>query len=110
MAGHPALSDVAVAGVADLEWGERVVAYVVLASGDRVLGDPERGRLAGAGRVLGDPERGRLLAELRELVAAEIASYAAPREIVIVDAIPRTALGKVRRDRLALLRPETLGG
>ncbi|MHB1509950.1 MAG: class I adenylate-forming enzyme family protein [Acidimicrobiales bacterium] len=120
MAGHPALSDVAVAGVADREWGERVVAYVVLADSDRALGDPGPGRLAAAGSALGDPAGGdralargapgRLLAELRELVAAEIASYAAPREVVIVDAIPRTALGKVQRDRLASLGGETVGG
>ena len=37
------------------------------------------------------------LDELRELVAAEVARWAAPRELVVVEELPRTAGGKVRR-------------
>ena len=37
------------------------------------------------------------LDELRELVAAQVAPWAAPRELVVVDALPRTPGGKVRR-------------
>jgi O-succinylbenzoic acid--CoA ligase len=79
---HSAVLDVAVGGVADAEWGERVCAYVV---------------------VGGEVEAGVLLAELRELVSAELAAFAAPREVVVVPHIPRTALGKVRREALARL-------
>lgn len=85
---HTAVSAVAVSGVTDAEWGERVVAYVVPA--ELRAGEPAR-----------KPDR--LLAELRELVTDEIAPYAAPREVVIVEAIPRTALGKVRREHLGAL-------
>ncbi len=46
----------------------------------------------------GDPPE---LADLRALVKERLAPYAAPRRLVLVDEIPRTALGKVRR---ALLR------
>jgi O-succinylbenzoic acid--CoA ligase len=87
LAAHPAVEQVAIAGAADPEWGERVVAYVVRAD----LGHTPA----------------QLLAELRELVRTEIAGFAAPRAVVIVDALPRTALGKVQRERLSGLEGET---
>ena len=40
------------------------------------------------------------LEELREIVAEAIAPWAAPKELVIVDDLPRTAAGKVRRREL----------
>jgi O-succinylbenzoic acid--CoA ligase len=86
--GHVAVTEAGVAGVADAEWGERVVGYVVV---DR------------------DVNPARLLNELRDLVRAEIAAFAAPRQIVIVESLPRTALGKVRRDQLGSLRGQSAG-
>jgi O-succinylbenzoic acid--CoA ligase len=88
IARHPAVREVAVAGVPDPEWGERVVAYVV-------AHEP-------AGR---SPEP--LLQEFRELVSNEIAGYAAPRQLVLVDSLPRTAIGKVQRARLDGLEGES---
>jgi len=79
LAGHPAVSEVAVWKRADPEWGERVVAWVV----------PPRGV---------DPPP---LGALRELVAARLAPWSAPRELVVVDRLPRTTGGKVRRTELA---------
>lgn len=70
--------DAAVTGEADPEWGERVVAWVV-------LGDDA------------DPGDDTLRAAVREQLGAR----AAPRAIHRVAALPRTALGKVDRARLA---------
>lgn len=77
LATHPAVAKVAVRGRADPEWGERVVAFVV----------PRDGAAPS-------------LASLRAHVATQLARYKAPRELVIVDALSRTSLGKVRRDPL----------
>jgi O-succinylbenzoic acid--CoA ligase len=79
---HPAVADVAVAGRPDDEWGARVVAWVVSA---------DRGRPP-------------TLDELRAHVKERLPAYAAPRELVLVDDLPRTALGKIRRKLLADVR------
>ena len=76
---HPGVADVGVAGRPDPEWGEVVVA-VVVPSGPCVT-----------------PELG----ELRSLVRDQLAGYCAPRDLVLVDALPRTAIGKLRRAELA---------
>jgi len=70
---HPGVEEVAVVGLPSAEWGETVVAYVV-----------------------GDPD----LASLHELAAAELAPFKCPREVHLVDALPRNALGKVVRGEL----------
>jgi len=75
LTGHPALAEVAVWKRPDPVWGERVVAWVVPVDGVPV------------------PE----LDELRDLVAADVARWAAPRELVVVADLPRTPGGKVRR-------------
>ncbi|MBV9660614.1 MAG: AMP-binding protein [Acidimicrobiales bacterium] len=75
---HVGVADVAVAGRADPEWGQRVVAWVV----PRDMSDPPT------------------LQALRELVAEHIAPYAAPKELVITPRLPRTSIGKVRRAEL----------
>jgi O-succinylbenzoic acid--CoA ligase len=83
LAGHAGVDDVAVGPLPDPEWGERVVAYVV----PRATGDPPT------------------LASLRDLVKATLPSWCAPREVVYVEAIPRSPLGKVRRPELAKQAP-----
>ena len=40
---------------------------------------------------------------IKAFAAAHLAAYKCPREVVIVDALPRTANGKVQRSRLAAL-------
>jgi O-succinylbenzoic acid--CoA ligase len=71
------VADVAVAARDDPEWGQRVVAFVVPDSS-------------------GPPA----LDALRSAVKEALAAHAAPRELVLIDEVPRTALGKVRRAAL----------
>jgi o-succinylbenzoate---CoA ligase len=47
-----------------------------------------------------DPTAPPSLEELRSWTKAALPAYAAPREVVLADAIPRTVLGKVRRNDL----------
>jgi O-succinylbenzoic acid--CoA ligase len=75
----PSVGDVAVWKRSDDEYGERVVAWVVPA----------------------DPAVTPALEALRDRVAAVLPKWAAPRELVVVEALPRTASGKVRRRSLA---------
>jgi O-succinylbenzoic acid--CoA ligase len=72
------VAEVAVAGRPDLEWGQAVVAWVVPT----------------------DRSAPPALGALREAVKAVLAPWAAPRRLVLVDDLPRTALGKIRRGAL----------
>ena len=75
---HPRVGEVAVGGRPDPKWGERVVAWVI-ATRDS------------------DPPS---LDDLRSLVKAHLPAPAAPRELVLVDELPRTPSGKVRPPHL----------
>jgi len=79
LAEHPAIAEVAVIGARDDRWGEIPVAVVVLVP-DTTLG----------------------LADLREWCDDRLARYKQPRALRIVDALPRTALGKVKKHELRL--------
>ncbi|HEY6427110.1 MAG TPA: fatty acid--CoA ligase family protein [Acidimicrobiales bacterium] len=74
---HPGVAEVAVWKRTDPEWGERVVAWVVPAD-----------------------DATPSLEQLRDMVAETLAPWAAPKQLVIVDDLPRTAAGKVRRREL----------
>jgi acyl-CoA synthetase (AMP-forming)/AMP-acid ligase II len=70
----PGVVDVAVFGVADERWGQRVCAA-----------------------VLGDADPGAVKAHAR----ARLAAYKCPKDVFVVDELPRTPMGKVRRLDLA---------
>ncbi len=72
LARHPSVVDVVVVGIPDADWGSRVVAVVVL-----------RADLS--------------LAAAREVVGAAVSRVAAPRSLVVVDALPDLSGGKVDR-------------
>ena len=72
---HPAVLECAVFGIPDDRWGEVPAAHVVLRQGHHPA-----------------PE------QLVEFVAARIARYKRPRLIKFVDALPRTAVGKIQKN------------
>jgi O-succinylbenzoic acid--CoA ligase len=78
LSSHPGVAEVAVASRPDAEWGRRVVAFVVPAHSNA------------------PPS----LDELREHAARTVARFKAPRELVLVNVLPRTVSGKVRRTAL----------
>jgi acyl-CoA synthetase (AMP-forming)/AMP-acid ligase II len=78
LAEHPAVSDVAVLGQPDDEWGEKIIAFVV----------PKPGSTSSA-------------EELREFVRARLRSSRTPDEIVWRDELPHTETGKLLRRQLA---------
>ncbi len=82
IARHPDVEEVAVLGAPDEEWGQRIVAAVVAREGAR------------------ERDLGAWLEALRERVAQELAPYKRPSQVVVLDEIPRNALGKVQKHRI----------
>jgi malonyl-CoA/methylmalonyl-CoA synthetase len=69
---HPAVAECTVVGIADPEWGERVAAAVVLNNGDALD-----------------------LQSLRSWAKDLLAAHKTPSRLLILDALPRNAMGKV---------------
>ena len=75
---HEHVADAAVFGVPDPDFGQRLAAHVVLKPGAHVSED-----------------------ELKPYVKERLARHKVPREITIVDELPRTSTGKLQRRRLS---------
>jgi len=85
LADHEAVVEVAVIGVEDEEFGQRLKAFVVTVDGAEVSD-----------------------AELKSHVKANLAGYKTPREIEFLDELPRNATGKVlKRDLHARETPQS---
>ena len=80
---HPDVTDVAVVGVPDETWGERVVAVVATANGSLTA------------------------AELQDMVRRRLAGYKVPRGVVLLERLPRTPSGKLE---VAAVRSIAAGG
>ena len=76
---HEAIAEVAVVGLPDETWGDRVVAVVVPVPGRAEACAPE---------------------VLRAWAKERLAPYQVPREVILVEALPRNALGKVVKPEL----------
>jgi malonyl-CoA/methylmalonyl-CoA synthetase len=74
---HPAVEEVAVAGVPSEAWGEEVTAFVVPSKTQALVAEE-------------------LIAFARE----RLATYKCPRRVVVVESLPRNAMGKVERSKL----------
>ena len=84
LADMPGVTDIAVVGVADEQWGEMVVAVLCTSAGSDIS-----------------------LEDLREYAARGLARYKLPRRIEVVDAMPRNASGKLdKRAVRRLLSPD----
>ncbi|MCW2954618.1 MAG: AMP-dependent synthetase and ligase [Conexibacter sp.] len=77
LAGHPAVREVAVLGVEDDEWGQRLKAVVALNAGEEATEH-----------------------ELKGYVKQNLAAYKVPREVEFVEQLPRNATGKIVKREL----------
>lgn len=77
LVGHPAVAEAAVVGASDPTTGQAIVAFVILISGHE-----------------GDKD---VVADLRNHVGKHIGPIAKPRQIMVVDELPKTRSGKIMR-------------
>ncbi|OXM46646.1 acetate--CoA ligase [Amycolatopsis alba] len=83
---HPTVAEAAVVGATDPTTGQGIVAFVIL-----------RGNAAATLKSGGDSAGQDAVQELRNHVAKEIGPIAKPRQILVVQELPKTRSGKIMR-------------
>jgi fatty-acyl-CoA synthase len=78
MSDHDAVAEVAIIGVEDDKYGQRLKAFVVTRGGKDVSEE-----------------------ELKKYVKSNLANYKVPREVEFLDSLPRNSTGKVLKRELA---------
>ena len=78
---HPTVAEAAVVGASDPTTGQGIVAFVIL------RGDAAKSEAGGADAIKA----------LRDHVSKEIGPIAKPRQIMVVDELPKTRSGKIMR-------------
>ncbi|MEE6179503.1 acyl-CoA ligase FadD12 [Mycobacterium sp. 050134] len=81
LAAHPDVAEAAVIGVDDEQYGQRLAAFVVLNPGASV-------------------DKAATVDTLKQHVRENLANYKVPREIAILDELPRGSTGKILRNEL----------
>lgn len=74
---HPLVEQCAVVGIADMRWGERVGAALVLSEGSSMK-----------------------LEELRDWASARLAAYKLPTRLLVLPSLPRNSMGKVTKNAI----------
>ena len=76
---HPGVAEVAVVGVPDETWGDRIVAFIVVAPAVEVAG---------------------FASVLETFLRERLAPYKRPKELRFIDELPRNTMGKVQKQLL----------
>ncbi len=74
---HPAIDEAAIIGVPDVDWGQKIVAFVALRPGKRATAD-----------------------EVGDFCKERLASFKKPEEVNFLDELPKNPLGKVLKKEL----------
>jgi O-succinylbenzoic acid--CoA ligase len=74
----PLIKEAVVIGIPDEEWGQKVTAVITLLNGQT-------------------PD----INEMKKMLSSELTDFKIPKELVVVDKLPKTVMGKVKRWELA---------
>ena len=74
----PSIKEAVVIGLPDEEWGQKVTAFITLSNGKTPA-----------------------LEEIRKQLKTDLADFKLPKELHVLDQIPKTSTGKVKRAELA---------